>query len=427
MHQRLKTIYKTLGGLACSFPIFCFAGGKAAHEHAIRSLSISESSATAEDSVYPGINVQGFKDLELSEAMRQALNKYFPGLILWRISDYPAAQLKGYPYEEKSLPYVVMGDFNGDGIEDAAIAGHNRESNLVLALISSGSASYRVLEVKEEKFYTGTLKDVNMLPSPTDALVLKKKGTKIIEGDIGPTMTILKSDGFSVKGISTFDRSTHGFRLACTGINTYEYKSDFSSTYLGKVSTSTTSVPKQGTVEYFKGPTIPDEMLGALRSYDKDFVLWRAQDYPEREIAYYSYMGRSFPSHISYDFNGDGKNDMVLSGHDADSNITFALISASSSYYSMEINRFPCYKLARKHNKMLPYVPTDILEPGAKGGFLLRQINTWTLEDPEDDYSDDYKLTGRSGQTIAYNYVEKFFKYDGPEDECVNKGGGTPW
>jgi len=368
------------------------------------------------------------KAMELSAPMAEALNKYAPDFKQWGIADYPPEQIKHYPYSGKSLPYAVKGDFNGDGIEDVAIAGHNRDSNLVMVLISSGNADYNVLTAKEDKYYTAHKQGEEIPYTATEALVLKKSGTSLVEGDMSPVVTILKTDAFSSKGINRFDRAGYTFKQGCTGINTYEYAAKFVASYSGSVSKSTPAVSgRHFRPEYIEKMSLPAKMSEALRAYNKDFDLWKPGDYPESRIAAYPYSEKSLPYFVSGDFNGDGRKDIVLSGHDKDANITLALMSSSSSYYPLEISIFPCYKLAKKHKKELPYTPTDSIELSGEDGFKIRQINTWGLEDSADDYSDYYKLTGNSGQVISYKYVKKLFKHSGPEDECIDKGAGTPW
>ena len=412
----------------------CFVGqgNTGSQQHAQTGMSITKSSATAEDLVYstPKTKQEHIKAMQLSAPMSQALRRYAVAFNLWSLVDYPPEQIRNYPYSKKSIPYAVKGDFNGDGTEDAVVAGHDQESNLILAILSN-KADYHILTVKEDKYYTAARKQGKEIPyTPTEALVLRKAGTRLSEGDINASITVLKTEAFSVKGIRRFDRDRHTFRQGCTGIDTYEYAGKFSARYLELTAKSTSSVSElRFKPEQLKESSLPGRISDVLHAYNKDFVLWKIEDYSGDKITAYPYSEKSLPYRVEGDFNNDGQEDLVLAGHDKDSNITVALMSSATSYSPLVISEFPCYKLARKHHKKLEYVPTDSIELQNRTGdeFILRQINTWGLVDTTDDYSDDYKLTGLSGNLISYKYSEKFFKHSGPEDECIDKGFGTPW
>ena len=311
-----------------------------------------------------------------------------------------------------------------------AIAGHNQTSNLILVILS-GSTGYRVLTTKEDKYYAATHKPTGENPyTVTDALVIKEKGTKLIEGDTNATITVLKTDAFSSKGINKYDLAGRTFKQECAGIYTYEYTGKFAARYLELPVKATSAISGiEIKPEHINKISLPGKMSDALRAYDKDFVSWRLEDYPGDKTTTYPYSENSLPYRVESDFNNDGQEDLVLAGHNKDSNITVALMSSASSYYTLVISEFPCYRLARKHKNKIEYTPTESIESQARNavGFMVRQINTWGLVDPTDDYSDDYKLTGVSGNVISYEYSEKLFKHSGPEDECVDKGFGTPW
>lgn len=433
MHKRLAESWKLLCILACLVPAGAsFAGQSSPGDQPYVPAAgyITRSPASAEDSAYttPEIKSEYINAIALSVPITKALHRYAADFKSWGLPDYPPEQIKNYPYSEKSMPYTVKGDFNGDGIEDAAITGHNQEANLVLVILS-GSTGYHILRAKEDKYYTTSHKQEGEVPyTATDALVLKKKGTMLREGDMSVIITVLKTDGFSVKGIRRFDRAGHTFSPGCTGTDTYEYTGKFEARYLESTAKSSSAISgSHSKPEHIKEISLP--VSDALRAYNKDFVLWKLTDYPEDILTTYPYSENSLPYRVSGDFNNDGQEDQVLLGHDKDSNITVALISSTSSHYPLVISGFPCYKLAKEHNKELEYTPTESIESQniINDGFILRKIKTWRLADPTDDYSDDYKLTGAKGNIISYKYAEKLFKHSGPEDECIDKGFGTPW
>lgn len=435
MYKRLAASGRIIFVLGYFVPVCASFAGQSVpsgHQHIQDGVSIAKSSATAEDLVYltPKKKQEYIGALKLSAPMSQALLRHAPDFKLWSLADYPPEWIKNYPYTERSIPYAVKGDFNGDGVEDASVAGHDQTSNLILVILSSRTG-YRVLTAKEDKYYPAAHKPGEDNPyTVTDALIIKEKGTRLIEGDTNAAITVLKTDAFSSKGITKYNRASRTFRQECTGVYTYEYTGKFVARYQELPAKNTAATSKMKVKpRHINKISLPDKISEALRAYNKDFVLWRLEDYPEDKITAYPYSEKSLPYLVEGDFNNDGKEDMVLAGHDKDSNITIAMMSSSPSYYALKISDFPCYRLARKHKKEIGYVPTESIEsqPRSGAGFIVRQINRWELADPTDDYSDDYKLTDASGNVVSYEYNEKLFKHSGPEDECVDKGFGTPW
>ena len=87
------------------------------------------------------------RDITLPPGFNAILQERLPTLRLWRIADYPAAALVGYPYSAGSFPYAVRADFNGDGAEDMLLSGHDGKAAVVLALVSDGT-SYHLVDVR---------------------------------------------------------------------------------------------------------------------------------------------------------------------------------------------------------------------------------------------------------------------------------------
>lgn len=75
---------------------------------------------------------------------------------------------------------------------------------------------------------------------------------------------------------------------------------------------------------------ILQERLPALR-------LWRNADYPAAALAGYPYSAGSFPYAVRADFNGDGAEDMVLSGHNGKAAVVVSLISDGTSYHLIDV------------------------------------------------------------------------------------------
>jgi len=109
-------------------------------------------------------------------------------------------------------------------------------------------------------------------------------------------------------------------------------------------------------------------MAKAIVKYNKDFKMWDAGDYPQESTFTYRYSGDSMPYAVKYDLNGDGFDDMVLAGHDNDSNMILELLSGTSGYYVRRIGESePCYKRAREQDETLKLKPSHVLSLYKKG------------------------------------------------------------
>jgi len=373
--------------------------------------------------------------LKPTSEMAAALGKYSPDFVAWKIEDYPPERIKNYPYSDKSLPYAVKGDFNGDGIEDMAVAGHDKDSNLVLGVLSS-DGGYRVLVAIDWDYYAKARKYGKDLPyTATDIIARKDKGYKFGYGDMAVHIVMMKNDGFSWKAIAYFDSDTHTLKESCGEVDPYEYTDQF--LYHGEIVRSSAPAAVK------PSPVMPKVELAspiakALREYNEKFVLWELADYPAERLKDYPYSEKSLPYAVKGDLNGDGLEDIVLSGHDEDSNIVVALISGQAGYHALPVLDFPAYSSARKHKNKLPFTPTWTLTAQEKGrkcvagydkretvlktdGVRVKYIDNWAPVPGTDDYNPEYELTGKPGDEYLYEYAEKFFSYPGTEESCVFK------
>jgi hypothetical protein len=75
--------------------------------------------------------------------MRRALDDYAPGFQRFTPGEYA-------PGVDTS--YRADGDFNGDGVPDVALYGHDATRELLLVLLSATSRSYRVIPLQERPF-----------------------------------------------------------------------------------------------------------------------------------------------------------------------------------------------------------------------------------------------------------------------------------
>ncbi|MFA6583220.1 MAG: hypothetical protein WCS77_02895 [Elusimicrobiaceae bacterium] len=139
--------------------------------------------------------------IKLSEPMETALRKYDPDFVLWTLEDYQKERIEHYPYAANSLPYAVKGDFNGDGITDITLSGHNMAGNSIVALFSRSDSEYYAVKVERDHIYEWVQKQGKAIPyTPTELLVLKPKGMKFAFSDMGDEDDEpLQFDGFKVR------------------------------------------------------------------------------------------------------------------------------------------------------------------------------------------------------------------------------------
>lgn len=155
----------------------------------------------------PG-NIQ---DKTLPKEVMEALATYDPGFHVWALAAYPPEKLTQYPYSAKSIPYAVSGDYNGDGKEDMALAGHNKDANIVVALISTVTG-YHVIEVQKTPCYSMSRAKGKEIPYTADGILLfQRKGSRYVVGDTETGKVILKTDGFAVQHIRWFNHETSEF------------------------------------------------------------------------------------------------------------------------------------------------------------------------------------------------------------------------
>lgn len=115
--------------------------------------------AAAEPSVGPAPAGQGpylaMSDtgpvLRLPPGMHDALAAYAPRFRPWRLDEYYAdVAARAGPPERLPL-FGVAGDFNGDGVVDVALQGHDAASEYFVAIVSEG-ASFRVVELLKRPY-----------------------------------------------------------------------------------------------------------------------------------------------------------------------------------------------------------------------------------------------------------------------------------
>lgn len=115
------------------------------------------------------------------------------------------------------------------------------------------------------------------------------------------------------------------------------------------------------TPDYIAALNPPDEMSGVLLAYDPSFKAWTIDVFPKGVVEFYPYSSKSLPYAAKGDFNGDGKVDIILSGHNTTQNLILGIISGATGYSVVPLWRGSFY------NKLFPgkpapsYTPTQTL------------------------------------------------------------------
>ncbi len=88
----------------------------------------------------------GTYTLNLPRQVQALLRSYDSTFVLWRLADYDSIIQMGYEPNQHQLPFAIIGDFNGDGVDDVILDGHDTKVRLILAILSS-ETGYKVLEL----------------------------------------------------------------------------------------------------------------------------------------------------------------------------------------------------------------------------------------------------------------------------------------
>lgn len=90
--------------------------------------------------------------VDLPPGMEDAIDRYDPDFEPWTEDDYAGGSLGSYEFTPRQLPWVVVGDFNGDGRRDAAIAGRTDRDVVVLLLLSGARGRFRAVVLEREPY-----------------------------------------------------------------------------------------------------------------------------------------------------------------------------------------------------------------------------------------------------------------------------------
>lgn len=89
--------------------------------------------------------------VDLPVAVEDALDRYNRDFEQWSAGDY-GRELSDADFTPRQTPWAVIGDFNGDGRADVALAGRDDRDALVVLILSTGRRGYRASEVEHEPY-----------------------------------------------------------------------------------------------------------------------------------------------------------------------------------------------------------------------------------------------------------------------------------
>ncbi|MDE2143716.1 MAG: hypothetical protein KGJ84_15005 [Elusimicrobia bacterium] len=146
--------------------------------------------------------------VSLPPAIEQAVREVAPGFKIWRQTDYPPETIRRYGFSLQSAPSAVFGDFNGDGILDAALAGRDRDGPMVIVILSRGNSYHASLLYPKEAFQGWRAKYVQGKPLPRkafDLLTPAPKGSAYdLGGDMYTKQFALPQEGFTDRPLDVY-------------------------------------------------------------------------------------------------------------------------------------------------------------------------------------------------------------------------------
>ncbi len=97
-------------------------------------------------------NSRGEWRVDLPPRVEDAIRRYDRDFEPWSSDDYRGVDLGPYERSSRQVPWAVVGDFNGDGLMDVAIAGRTEDELVSLMIVSDGDRKYRVLTMDVEPY-----------------------------------------------------------------------------------------------------------------------------------------------------------------------------------------------------------------------------------------------------------------------------------
>lgn len=167
-------------------------------------------------------------EIDIPEQMRVALKKWDADFILWRSTQYSPYLCLNISTSPALALNAGLGDFNGDGLQDVVVAGHNDRSELLVVVLSQKNAGYKVFPLcssdihstSEQPAYgclilglTSTMNELGQSPKAAIYKILPK-GTRIavcLSACPDFYISSLKSEAF-IAGLSRdFSGSKHDY------------------------------------------------------------------------------------------------------------------------------------------------------------------------------------------------------------------------
>lgn len=141
----------------------------------------------------PEIIYQCSYKVVLAPGIREALRSYDPDFRVWEQNEYKPEVIGLYSFSARQSPSAIKGDFNGDGHIDAALAGRNKTSSVLMAVLSTSATSYKVVEIHQPWF------DKTKIDFATPTLSLQPKGGRYTYGDIEIRTLALENDSIGIQ------------------------------------------------------------------------------------------------------------------------------------------------------------------------------------------------------------------------------------
>lgn len=290
--------------------------------------------------------------LKLNKDQEAILKADFPAFIPWTMADY-RSRVKYYPYSKLQLPYAVRWDFNDKNNPALAIAGHDSENNYIV-ILRPEKGGYKLIKWRTYAQY----------PEEMPVLRLLNKGSVIrVNQSCDPTyMKEIWHAGFAdMKVYISTDYPPEEWFQSDSANGIVYYHEGLFPVESGQITGLRPDGPVAFAEKYLKNILLTTDMKKALAKYNKDFVVWKNRDYPKSTVSGYRYSSISLPYAIKHDLNGDGVDDMVLAGHDNDSNMVLELLSGTSGYFVRSVTIEPCYRSARERKETLEPRPSHVL------------------------------------------------------------------
>lgn len=140
-------------------------------------------------------------ELKMSDEAKALIEKKYPGFRLWERYDFAYDCGKTddtYECNNHQSPNAVIGDLNGDTIEDLVLNGHNKKNDLIIVLLSENN-SFNVVEISKTDLSDPDHKLPNQLDSEIGIWIyLSHQSPRKIKSSYENNELDLKTDAFHI-------------------------------------------------------------------------------------------------------------------------------------------------------------------------------------------------------------------------------------